>query len=353
MPHPLFTAAGVAVSGAGTTYSAPFRTGYKSNGFAVQLAWTGSLTGALTLWASNKNTPNPATDADWVQLPNPAGQPSGEPSGTVHELPTRFAMLRYKYANVSGAGVLSAYQMGGMADAQNTGDPPAVDALSGKGVPVTPANFAAVGLSTPTCVWPCQDLAAPAVDTIGGVGLAAGGVVSFAEPVAGWTRKGIKLMSTTPTLSFASGVGPNPAATSMLWLCYAVPAGSFYASITACGALDGTSPAAVGLNSSGGVRVTGAGGAAGNDYYDIRALGAVPFVLMTDITSNRTVGATPFAIVATSTYPGDPIADSTKGFGPSALTYIVYAAIWTGAAAERTNAQIRTMLTSLGWTVGW
>lgn len=112
MPYPLFSTApvtdGVAVTGAGTTYSAPIRL-TEASGFATQLAWTGTPTGALTLWASNKETPNFATDADWVQITTTIPQPAGAAGNGAHEVSTRFAMLRYKYVAASGTGVLFAY----------------------------------------------------------------------------------------------------------------------------------------------------------------------------------------------------------------------------------------------------
>jgi hypothetical protein len=98
---------GVAVSGANTYYSKVF--GAKnSDGQSIHLEWSGTPTGTLTLWCSDKPNPDEASDTDWVQdtsftPSNPAGA-AGKMLDSAGNMKSN--LKRVKYVNSAGAGVL-------------------------------------------------------------------------------------------------------------------------------------------------------------------------------------------------------------------------------------------------------
>lgn len=101
---------GVAVTGTNTYYSTKF-TSQWSDVFGMMVQWSGTPTGTLTLWASDKEMPSETDDADWVQdttfsPTNPAGS-AGKFRDNVANGVARW--WRLKYVNASGSGTLLAY----------------------------------------------------------------------------------------------------------------------------------------------------------------------------------------------------------------------------------------------------
>lgn len=97
---------GTAVSSTNTAYSEVFAPRVNSWGFHFQ--WTGTPTGVITLWRSNKPQPVLTDDNDWVQVTtftptNPAGA-AGKYSDEINF--TNFKYYRFKYVNASGSGTL-------------------------------------------------------------------------------------------------------------------------------------------------------------------------------------------------------------------------------------------------------
>lgn len=95
---------GVAVSSTNTAYSTPWS--YAT--FGLHLEWTGTPTGVLTFWMSDKEQPDLTSDADWVQdtgfaPTNPAGS-AGKMRDDVANANARWK--RIKYVNASGSGTL-------------------------------------------------------------------------------------------------------------------------------------------------------------------------------------------------------------------------------------------------------
>jgi hypothetical protein len=104
------TTNGVAVSSTNTYYSKMW-TGEDSNAYDLQVNWTGTPTGTLTLQVSDKPNPVETSDADWVAstevtVTNPAGSASGFRVATVAS-PAYRKRLKYVYA--SGSGTIFAY----------------------------------------------------------------------------------------------------------------------------------------------------------------------------------------------------------------------------------------------------
>lgn len=98
---------GVAVTGTNTYYSDAIgpRT---AGGFGFHFEWTGTPTGTLTMWRSNKPNPLETGDADWVQVTtfspsNPAGAASKYGDEVTF---TSYNRYRFKYVNTTGSGTL-------------------------------------------------------------------------------------------------------------------------------------------------------------------------------------------------------------------------------------------------------
>lgn len=101
---------GIAVTGVNTYYSTKW-TAQWSSVFGFMIQWTGTPTGTLTLWASDKENPDETTDNDWVQdaifsPTNPAGS-AGKFRDNVDNGVARW--WRVKYVNASGSGSLFTY----------------------------------------------------------------------------------------------------------------------------------------------------------------------------------------------------------------------------------------------------
>lgn len=100
---------GVAVSST-TTYYSKMWGGFGSDAYDLQVVWTGTPTGTLTLQVSDKPNPDESSDTDWVTttettMTNPAGSASSfrvaKDVSPGHK--------RLKYVNASGSGTLYAY----------------------------------------------------------------------------------------------------------------------------------------------------------------------------------------------------------------------------------------------------
>lgn len=105
---------GVAVSLTTTYYGTPMDTRSILNP-SLHLEWTGTPTGVFTVWGSNKDRPNPATDADWFNPPLAVAivQPAGAAGKDFVDLSGwPFRWCRPKYVNASGVGVVNAYPAG-------------------------------------------------------------------------------------------------------------------------------------------------------------------------------------------------------------------------------------------------
>jgi len=100
---------GVAVSGSSTFYSKVW-SGQDSMAYDLQVQWTGTPTGTLTLQVSDKPNPNEANDNDWVTTTETAMvNPAGSASQFRVAYGTSPGKKRLKYVNSSGTGSLFGY----------------------------------------------------------------------------------------------------------------------------------------------------------------------------------------------------------------------------------------------------
>jgi hypothetical protein len=232
------------------------------------------------------------------------------------------------------------------------------DASSGKYVPSSltewNAFIAATGLtlSAPTSTWPFQEPSGSPVDVISAINLTAGGTVTYSNPVPGWTRKSCDVAAGgTNQFTSTSASLPDVLTTSMTVLMYwraptATPASQqtalFLGPLAKGGATSVTNTPQhnwnIGANASLGASPIGR---------------VMPVVARIDVTNSIGRCYTDQDKLAPLWDP--PTTGKRIGFGtnPSADGGYLYAAMWSGAAAEISDANVKRLLQALGWTVPW
>ena len=99
------------ITGAATVYSLRWNAGlaYGNNSFHIE--WTGTLSGALSIWRSNKAEPDLTDDDDWVEDTGPTWvQPAGAAGKEFFDIQGQNALhVRIKYVNASGTGTISCW----------------------------------------------------------------------------------------------------------------------------------------------------------------------------------------------------------------------------------------------------
>lgn len=221
-------------------------------------------------------------------------------------------------------------------------------------VPENAGHFTTLGQAAPQHLWLCQDAAAgvDAAPAIGALSLSGLNGPSYEQAVSGWTRLGLGIADgTAQRFVLGSGVGPDPTTTSQLWLAYidltATPAATRrlfgLGGATPCDARVTTGPLA---------RLTVAAVSADGAANPVTG-GVRPVAVLYDRTNSRAVLYTDQEKTV-GTYSGT-VTDGIKGFGtgtaPAAL--MLWACLYTGAAAEISDAQVKSMLQALGWTIPW
>lgn len=205
--------------------------------------------------------------------------------------------------------------------------------------------------SAPVLAWGCQDASGGAAAIVGSINLdpeAPGTRIDYQQAVSGWTRKAI-LSRGDAILTSNAGL-PDPATTSMMIMGYLVieAPGSSNDRIT----LGNTNRALLQVTTDPAIRVVNStnvqNGAAVID-------GAVhPFILQFDQTANTVTcfSDQEYVTVAKLVDPNKEISFVGAPAG-SGKTYILYGALWSGAAAELTRTQVKALETILGWSPSW
>lgn len=233
------------------------------------------------------------------------------------------------------------------------------DATSLIYVPDTAAEWtiamAAAGLATgnPSHLYRCQEASGNLADSIGSATEVASGALSYQQSVAGWTRKGVKtnadpnaffLGTTAASFSSSSGlvlqlfkVGSNPGAARIL-NCLG---STFYES---AGVVPGPKLRAL----------SNAAGANGS----VNCSGVIPVVTKLDVTNSAMKVYSQSEKIST-TYTAQSAVNGSilyllgDGGGQASDWTQMYCAVFRGSAAELSDAQIKTLLQTLGWTVAW
>lgn len=235
------------------------------------------------------------------------------------------------------------------------------DATSLKYVPATAGEWTqtrgVAGLATnPTDWWLCQEAAGNLASSgAGALTLTANGAPLYQQAAAGWTRKAVGFTNVAnQRFTAAVGAGPNPAATSVLFLWYMSITAAPGAQVVMANISDGATNYRVMAQVVGNTKVQNAcAGVVVNGATDATTVGIQPLVIQYDRT-NSVANVYTLNDKIVGTYSA-AVVDGRKGIGgaTSPTGQCVYGALWSGAAAEITAAQIKTLLITLGWGITW
>lgn len=233
------------------------------------------------------------------------------------------------------------------------------DAASGIYTPSTNAEAQAVTVAAglaygaPTSIWLMQDASGGAVDVNGTNNLSAFGTLSFQRSIAGWTRKAIGAADGAVGAEIASVAAslPDVSTTSVLVIAFAALPTAPAASRTLMGLGNASYQTRVSTTPSytifaGGNSAAGAGNL---------GTGVHPFFLRHNQGASNILFGTDQEI-SNPTY--DPAVTGKRidfgGFDQAAADVgYLYAIMYTGAAANWTQAEIKAYLQTLGFSVAW
>lgn len=242
----------------------------------------------------------------------------------------------------------------------DSGGSPAADqdATSGKYVPSSVAQFAALGIAAPVSIHLLQEASGNPVDSVGSYNLTAAGSPTYQQNVTGWSRKAIGFTQVAnQRLGAGAGVGPNPGTTSTLMLIYAAIVGAQGGNREVFGPnITGGTFAKVQVTTTPRLRTNVITGGITTGASDPTATGLQPMMLKVDRTGGAVVLYTGQEKI-TGVYNAAIAESTSKGYGSSGATsfggLIAYGAVWAGASAEVSDAQAKSLLQALGWTIPW
>ena len=233
------------------------------------------------------------------------------------------------------------------------------DATSLKYVPNTLAQaqttMRTAGMASghdPSYLWRAQEAAGNLADSIGIATLTAANAPGYQAAVAGWTRKAVTWADGT-NAQFANFADiPNLNANSIALLMYVFTSNTPAANRNVCGVGNATvSDVQATTGQKYQVTDSAAVAVAGTVNY---GAGVRPMLLVYDLTGLNLKLYTDAEIITgvyNLTSGGGLWIGGVTALSPTGGC--LYAAGWTGTAAEFTDAQARSLLQTLGWTVAW
>lgn len=228
------------------------------------------------------------------------------------------------------------------------------DATSGKGVPLTLADYALATSKVPSHTWGMQDAAGNPAATVGTALTATGASILYQQAVAGWSRKAIQIPELSGRrLAFTTGALMNPASGSVAWFAYidvvsntsTLPVVTLSNNATPMHCSVTIAPIAtlrVATNTSNGVA-------------NPVTAGVIPWLLVYNKTAGTAKLYTSQEII-TGVYNAGVGDGTVKGLGAAgspATFNVLLAAGFDGANAEFDDAKARSFLQALGWTIPW
>lgn len=215
----------------------------------------------------------------------------------------------------------------------------------------TTMTAAALASGNPSGLWLCQEASGNLADSIGANPLVVAGSPTYANSNTGWTRKSVNITATT-VQAFTLGTGPfDASATSVAWL--------WYGCITATGggrsvlapSGNATQLSILHLASDKLQIKCGANSATSVQSYTTSTI--FPMLLVYDRThSTCTLFTDKEALSCTFA----AVVDGSKGLGAAgtltgdSAARTTYLAAFSGAAAELTTNNARSLLTTLNWS---
>jgi hypothetical protein len=220
------------------------------------------------------------------------------------------------------------------------------DASAGKSCPGSAAEWTALGLATsnPTSLHSWQQASGNGADLIGTTTLTANGTPNYQQTIPGWTRKAVTLDAGT-TDRFSATIANSNASDFLMLMYVAMTAPAtgtrlilehptFFAEILTTGK----------FHANAGTPVAGVVDAGTS----VHALVVKNWISNSRglITEDEVITPAEFVAAGTAIVVGG----STSNTAPMA---VLYSAMWEGVPARMSNAQIKTMLQTLGWSVAW
>lgn len=218
-------------------------------------------------------------------------------------------------------------------------------------MPTTAAEWVGAGFQAPAHIWLFQEASGAILDKVGSKNLSAAGTVAYQQAVAGWTAKAIG--STTPgtTGNCSNATMENLNANSVLTLTYS----QFTLSATTLVSRAFHGAASVNdlqANAASAIMRLRTGANAANGT-GLHAATIHPIAVRWDRTN--TVNAAYSDIekvgITWADTAGTTMQVTAATLDTAFVGNVMYAATWVGASAELVDAQIKSMLQALGWTV--
>jgi hypothetical protein len=231
-------------------------------------------------------------------------------------------------------------------------------------VPTTATHFTRLVVAAPLSVWGFQESSGNLLDTIGtGFTLTSAGSPNHTQGIADWIRFGVLYdNSSTDGHGAAAGVGPDPSTTSVMWMFFAdvatSGAGQVRTIMSQGGAAAGSQLTLQSRDTAGSVNIRGKLMAATVDGVDDVKPGVsiVPYIVQYDRTNSK---ALVYSLTEKLTLTYDAgVTDGSKGVGGNGIVTTVgliatWGCVWTGADAEITTAQVKTLLQAFGYAPTW
>lgn len=214
----------------------------------------------------------------------------------------------------------------------------------------------AMGLpANPTRLWRLQEAAGNPADSIGPTTLTASGVVTYQQNVTGWSRKAIMVADGGASFLFnnTDATLPNVSAAPMLLLVYAAVTATPAAERTIAVIGDGNGVKA-NFTTTPRYRAYWAGNNATGGSSP--GTGVLPLILQADPANNIARIITSQEVITPTWTAGTSAAQALFLGGAvelAAATLYLYGCAFTGAGAQLSLSQIRTMLQTLGFPVSW
>ncbi len=215
----------------------------------------------------------------------------------------------------------------------------------------TTLSVAGISSGPPSLLWRLQEASGNVADAIGSfTGTLVGTGATYQQTVAGWATKGIALADAATGTFVNSDAGlPDLSAASMMTIAYAIA--------SAPGANEvlyriGTTTSRILIRTST-VRTQGTSGVNSVTGAAVPTGSARPYVIRSNKTASTAMICTDQENLAPTfgAVTGKTIGISDGSFAVPA-THLMLVSFF-GAAAEMSDAQVKTLLQTLGWTILW
>lgn len=225
-------------------------------------------------------------------------------------------------------------------------------------VPTDAAGFSALGATTPTYFWPCQEASGNLSSTIGSLTLTnnGAGVHLFQQSIPGWTRLAVGAQTNETVCAWRTNTGPLAGTQSVAWFGlfqFPAVAGSARPQLAASQGGGAGTQLTAGLTTAGIMRMDNAGTDVDGTYNYVD--GAVHPVIVALNRTAQTVNVFTDKEKLTGTYNAAVANGTQKGVGSCVGgATSVYRLLWLGAYAGATaELDWKAELQRYGWNISW